>query len=280
MTKPYLSASRLNMLARCGLQYKYRYEEGIIAPPSGAMLVGKATHEAIEANLRAKMAGESCPVEEVVELAHGACRRMWAESPPVDAGEDLLVPADDAGKASDLAGTLARLHAVEVAPALDPVAVEERCVLALEGPFDVVMVKDVVERDGTVRDTKTSGRSPAKTAAETSDQLALYSAHAAAIGKPALRVVLDYLVATKQPKYVPLAARLTDLDHARVLHRVRLAGEVIRAGNFMPAASDNWCCSPARCGYWSMCPCGAAAKAPVVRAAADAVGVEVDDIGW
>ena len=47
--KPHLSASQLSMMARCPVQWEFRYAKGIKSPPGVALLVGKATHVSVEA---------------------------------------------------------------------------------------------------------------------------------------------------------------------------------------------------------------------------------------
>ena len=51
MKKPALHQSHMGTLARCAMQYFYRYIENRITPPSSTLIRGTATHKTIERNL-------------------------------------------------------------------------------------------------------------------------------------------------------------------------------------------------------------------------------------
>lgn len=120
-----------------------------------------------------------------------------------------------------------------------------------------------------VRDTKTSGKSPTKDAAEDSNQLVTYSLATLVLdNRLPDSVVLDYLVRTPARhdlKHVPRESKVTMDDinillfrFARAVHSWHVA---CKTGSFLPANADDWHCSEKFCGYWSMCP---AAKRPTL----------------
>lgn len=119
----------------------------------------------------------------------------------------------------------------------------------------------------SVRDTKTSGKSPSETSAEDSNQLVTYSFATLVLDKTIPdSVTLDYLVRTPKRhdlKYVPRSTTVNRDDINVLLFRFSRAVHAWHAacktGAFLPANPDDWHCSERFCGYWGMCP---AAKRP------------------
>ena len=161
--KPHISHSQLDMYTRCGMQYWHRYIEGIKAPPSVAMLVGSGTHEAIEADLTEKMASGNLLLDEAVaDIASDTLKRCWDAEPPLLNEEEALDGEKKTkGEAVDRAVSLAVCHHRDLAPELAPVAVEREWHVDVKGyPFELMGFIDVQEQD-SIRDTKTSKKSPA-----------------------------------------------------------------------------------------------------------------------
>lgn len=257
--KPHLSPSQLSMLAKCGMQYSFRYIDGIKSPPGVAMIVGTATHKSIEKNLKQRMVlGTFIPKEEAKETAAESFRNTWAGEEPVLTEEEKEHGKDKVkGEAVDTAVSLAELHYDRVAPGIKPIHVEREVNLELKGfPFDLKGYVDIQEPDA-IRDSKTTAKSPSSDAADKSEQLTFYSLAAKVIdGKAPATVQLDFLVKTKEPKYVPLVSTRTEADHGTFLRRVERASKVIESGAFMPAPPDSWYCSANWCGYYDRCPFG------------------------
>lgn len=261
--RPSLHASQLDMLSRCPLQYYYRYVLGEVRPPAVAMLVGTATHKSVEANLQHKIAsGDLLPLDAVQEAAKDALEARWA-------GEGVMLDDEERergvvrvkGDAVDDAVTYATLHATEVAPEVQPVAVERTFRIDLKGyPVDLVGTIDIEDVPG-LRDTKTSGKSPQEDAAAKSVQLTVYSMALQALnGKPTGRVRLDYLVKTKVPKVVSMESARDEHAYRALLDRVARAARLIESGAFYPTSPDNWVCSKRFCGWWGRCPHGASGR--------------------
>jgi len=262
--KPTIHQSQLSMLSRCGLQYQFRYMEGKVRRPGVAMVVGTATHRAVEENLEHKINfGELLSAEEVMDKASDAFDATWLGDEPELSEKELSVGKKTTkGKAKDDSIKLSRLHRVGIAPVLEPETVEEKFRLELTGrPVDLAGTIDIVEKksDGgyVVRDTKTSGKTPSADTAEQSNQLTVYSLAVEAMrGKRPDKVTLDYLVKLKTPKSVILESTRDDNDYQRLMMLVDSATRVIETGSFMPAPADAWWCGEHWCGYWNECPFG------------------------
>lgn len=131
----------------------------------------------------------------------------------------------------------------------------------------------------TVRDTKTSGKSPAGTSAEDSIQLVTYSFATLVLDKRIPdSVSLDFLVQTKKRhdlKYVPISTTVSMDEINMFLFRfsrsVHAWNVAKKTGAFLPANPDDWHCSQKFCGYWDMCP---AAKRPKTVSVQNLVQIE------
>ena len=265
--KPQLHQSDLGTFSRCQMQFMFRNgerfgigPENLIQPPGIAAAVGTATHKGVERNLTSMVcAGTPAPLGEVQEAARDALSNEW------DGGLMLLDEEAEnlnktRGDATDTAVNLATLHYCDVAPSLAPIDVEKKFVIVrADRDFDLSGQIDVVESTNVLRDTKTSGKSPAHDAA-ISPQMAMYSLnHVVETGNLPTMVALDYLVKTKTPKWVPRYAAPTNEWIKRLLDRTDRVWEIIaswREGKATPSPAnpDDWMCTKKWCGYTNKCP--------------------------
>lgn len=260
MSKPVLHQSQISMWDRCPCQYYYRYVKGIIKPPGVAIVRGQGVHASSEKDLIAKRdTGQLLSQDEVTDIARDKVVDYWAETgvrlTDDEKGEDeKKVLADTI----DAAVALAKTHHNELAPQLEPVHIERPWKLEINNfPVDLQGTIDLQEPTA-LRDLKTSGKSPVKTAAETSLQLTLYHLAATRLDKKSPETVaLDYLVTTKVPKVVTLTSTRGAPHWEQLIRRVALIHEAIQAGIFVPTLPENWVCCDRWCGYWAdECPFG------------------------
>lgn len=243
--RPHLSHSQMETYVKCPKQWEWRYVKGIKSPPGVAAVIGKATHVPIAKNLQQKLDwGIALLPEEVKDAAADAVHAAWVKEPPVRAEGD-----PDEGQAVDVTVRLAALHAEKVAPAIEPVAVEQAFVIEMPGPYDFLGIVDV-ETPTMIRDTKTSKKKPADDAATRSQQLVAYHLRATIDGRPDKTVALDYLVKGRHPSVVTLEAAPTGDDHNAFLRRFSAISHAIQSGSFPPTSPTSWACSQKWCGYW------------------------------
>jgi len=257
--KPHLSPTQLEMFVRCGMQYQYRYMEGIKKAPGIGAIRGRGVHTAVQADLTEKLAVKHLlPDEKVEELVRDATNAAWEEGVLLTDDERALGEKKLRGETVDSAVTLAGLHHKQVAPVLDPTHIERTVRVEADNyPYDLMGIIDLQE-PGRVRDLKTSSKTPPKTAADSSLQLTFYSLAAkVADGEAPKAVYLDYLVALKTPKYVELPSTRGPHEWNALLRRIEHIANAIQSGVFVPTSPDSWCCSPRYCGYWDICPFGA-----------------------
>jgi len=254
--KPYLSSSQMNMLWRCGEQYRRRYIEGERIPPGVAAVIGTGTHRSVEANLSHKMdTGELLTIEEVSAVARDGLDAAWDDGVALSEVERAKGEKKTKGEAIDQAVALSVLHHAELAPTIEPVGLEEKFVVGMNGyPFNLLGYIDIKEVAG-IRDTKTAARAPGQDEADTSEQLTVYAkGFQATEGRLPEQLVLDYLVKTKTPKVVTYTTKRTEQDLSVLEARFGQACRIIEAEMFTPTSRSNWWCSEKWCGYFDTCP--------------------------
>lgn len=256
--KPQLHLSALDMLSKCGEQFRRRYIEKEKIPPGVAAIVGTGVDRSVTRNLGSKIETKALlSLEEVEAIARDSVANEFdAGGVMLTAEERFAGAAAVKGEAVDKAIRLAGLHAKEMAPALSPTHVQRAWVLDLKGyPMDLAGTIDVQEAAATVRDTKTSGKTPSAEIAHQSDQLTMYALAVQVLdGQAPAKVVLDYLVDLKTPKAVTFESTRSKEDFAVMLRRIENGIRAIEAGVFVPARQTDWWCNEKWCGYAGTCP--------------------------
>ena len=257
------SNSSLLTLRACGERYRRRYIEKDYFPPSPRMVRGTAVHRSVRYSMLNKLETRALPsVEAVTDVAASEFESAWAQGVLLtdeEKDEDLGALR---GRAKDMAVSLSRLHRTAVAPAIEPLGVERRITvrpkdsdLVIEGTIDLVALMGGGHR---IHDTKTAEKSPTSTAAETSQQLTMYSLiDLAETGRLPEDCRLDYLVQTparKELKHVPLTTTRTHEHMAAMVSVLNVATAAVEKGVFLPAPSDWWGCSLEWCEYFRTCP--------------------------
>lgn len=258
MDKPILSISQLNMLSRCGEQYYRRYVKGHRIPPAVAMLVGRAVDKSVTENLTCKKDGFGLmTADEVKEIARDALNKEWESSDVSLSPEEIETGLKVVkGDAVDKSVRLSALHAAEKAPEIEPTHLQREVKVILDGySHDLKGYIDIQEGSKAIRDTKTSGKTPAKDVADKDDQLTMYAMMASVTdGAIPEKLILDYLVDLKTPKAESFESKRTNDDFKPMLRRVEVALIALEKGVFVPARETDWWCAPRWCGYWNSCP--------------------------
>lgn len=159
---------------------------------------------------------------------------------------------EDPGKAKDSGIGLVRLHHREVAPKIQPFWVEEPVQFAIDDiPYTGTI--DLVDDKNRIRDWKTSKRKPTQISHVL--QMTGYAlAYRHLTGDTESEVVLDYLIRTKQPQYLPIASG-GPIDGDAIVRFASIVGEVhaaISTGRFLPNGLMSNACS--WCGFKNICP--------------------------
>lgn len=257
MSRQQLHWSGIEMLSKCGEQFRRRYIEREVVPPGIALHVGTATHGSVRRNMRSKIdTGTLLDVDACEAAAADELNASWQQNGVTLLDEERSKGEKTArGEAVDKAVRLARLHRQKLAPLLQPTHVERAWTLDLTGTNYALAGQIDLQEAATIRDTKTAAKSPSSSAAETSDQLTMYALATTVLDGPGVRqVALDTLVDLKTgPKVVTLESVRTPDDYAPLLRRVQTAIVATERGVFVPARQSDWWCSERWCGYWRNC---------------------------
>ena len=188
---PYISISQINKYLACPKSYEYRYVQGIPETKSSALVVGSSFHKVIQESNRRKLeTGELLTDEEMNEIY----KEYWDKSNiDIDWKDD-----EDPATEYERGLVMAKAYMDDIGKQLEPVGFEARFDVEVEGiPFMGYI--DLIEKDGTIRDLKTSKKSPAKDMAEKSLQLTGYAyAYRELTGDRERACSLDYVVSLKR----------------------------------------------------------------------------------
>jgi len=251
----HLSVSQFTLWTKCPRQHFYRYGEGIIEPPSGAVVIGNCTHSALEyGNRRRAISGKMEPWDTLADVFSSQFKAtapdaIWEEVKPKTARERGL-------------GAL-RLYHESVAPAIQPAGpefVERKIEVAFSPRVSVALVLDIVDTTGRVIDYKTTNKRPTELGQDTKFQLWTYRAALGIVApeRPLTAVAAHYLIGSESPDFRELTADAPSAGElgwlVRALETTRAAMEyAYQSGDFPPAPPVAWWCSPRWCGYWERC---------------------------
>jgi hypothetical protein len=306
MKKQSISPWKMNTFGKCGEQYRLLMIERhpFVAKHFFARgnAVGETAGTAHNRQIRRKKESsdplpitlkEACPsAEEAKDLAADVYAREIenAESDfildPKDEEAGLTIEQVE-GREKDNAIGMAAHYVEEVAPTINPIAVERRIAVDLKGtPWRLSGVPDIVEEQtpevvnpvqvtktkelitptgeeiGTtlriIRDTKTKVKAPSATEADTSDQLSFYALlDKLDTGKVPDAMVLDHVVRTpggKKTKPKVYTKRQyttrTDDDLRNLYRKLNVVTEAIEKEVYLPAPQGSWWCSKRMCQFW------------------------------
>jgi len=265
MEKPQLHISMIDMLARCGIQFQRRYgarfgvwDEEEIIPPGVALAIGISVHKGVQSNLEYKIDKDQLlTAEQIKDITRDEFQKVWDGGMLLTEEESININ-NTRDSNIDLSIKLVLLHNNELAPSLNPIAVENWFVIELKDyPYNLSGKIDIIEKD-CIRDTKTSGKSPTADVGK-STQMATYSiARKVATGEFPKKIFLDYLIKTKTPKLVTVESKPDPLWIKPLYRRIERTIEIIQSikkGNqaFMPADPNSWICCEKWCGYAKSC---------------------------
>jgi hypothetical protein len=276
-----LHVTSLNTMAHCGEKFRRRYIEGHIIPPGVAMVVGKSIDQSVTANMVEKIrTGAMLTRSDVEDIAVESFKAEWSQGIALSDDEMKLgeIAVRDEGMAKAL--RLSKLHLTDIAPGIEPSAVQVSFSLNLGAfleangvtgiPLDLVGSVDIMEEyteqtnagevhHAAIRDTKSAKITPGKSVADESDQLSGYATHylfnakALDVAQSRIDVALDYLIDNKTPKALTLRSYRDTSDAISFLNRVTATAKALKAGVFVPAQSTDPMCSAKYCGYHSTC---------------------------
>ncbi len=250
-----ITQSMLGMFLRCPHQFERRYLQGEIIPPGIAARRGSATHKAAQLNHEQKLhTQEDLPVGDLQDAARDHYVRLVKD-------EGVFIPKDQIAekesllaKGLDAAIRLTKLYRESLAPAIQPLLVEEK--LTMDAGLDLPLqgTIDVFTADNWLPDLKTADKSKGPKEADYSLQLTFYAGLVAhQTGEWPEKISLEILVNNKEPKLQSLRTTRGPEDWANLLLRINLMLAQVQTGLFPPCDPGAWICSPQWCGYFWTC---------------------------
>lgn len=252
--------STLNMALRCGEQFRRRYLDGEIVPPSIAAGRGTGVHNASEVNLKNKVkTKEDLPLSDLQDAARDGYVKAFKDGvylprEDISAKETLL----NQGLNDSIRCT--RVYRNEVAPSIHPIAIEEPFSIDIGLELPLVGRMDYQE-EPIVGDLKTTTTKWQDGRIEKEIQVPLYSfAHEQQRGvRP--KFIYHVLIARSNKQgeptseeYQPIDYTCTDSDYRALFAKIKMFMQMLKSGTFPPANPTSWWCSPRWCGYFSTCP--------------------------
>lgn len=238
---PLLSPTQVRCFMDCHARWWFKYHLKHPDPPNGNLALGRAVHWALTQNFAQKAETyEDLPYSGVAALF----RQAWAlERDQAEFRDD-----EDPSQLAHLGEALVMKYLDEVAPAIEPDAVE----LRVEGEIGGVKVQgfiDVLDVEGRIIDIKTAKASPSGVEPMHRFQVATYrQLTPAASGKGRI----DTLVKTKTPKIVLQSFEVTDNDVRATQTIYARARQAMQSEFYMPNRQSMFC-SRRCCAYWRDC---------------------------
>lgn len=236
-----LSPTQVRCFMDCQARWWFKYGLKLPDPQNGRFALGKAVHAALTENFAEKIeTREDLPVIGVRALF----REAWA----VQCQETEFSDDEDPAELASCGEALVWKYMDEVAPRIDPAAVEIR----VAGEIGGVTVQgwiDLIDTEGCIIEIKTASRRPATIAPDHKFQLATYAQLTPGANG---RARIDTLVKTKIPAIVTHSFTPGDSDYAATRKLYALAQQSMRQEVYMPnRLSLN--CSRRNCSYWRCC---------------------------
>jgi len=169
----HLSASSLRLLKVCPEAWRRRYIKHEKERPGEALTVGSATHAAVGFNQIEKIkTGEDLPVSTVVEYFHD---KAWPEAVEDDGGVEEIRWDKKPEEVRRDGERMTQAYQGEVSPRIQPLAVEQKISLSVEGvPVPIIGYLDFVEERDVI-DLKTGKQVSRKPDANWRFQATIYS---------------------------------------------------------------------------------------------------------
>jgi len=252
--------SSLNMALRCGEQFRRRYIEGEIIPPSIAAARGTGVHGANEVNLRHKVKkGSDLPLDDLKDAARDKYVKTIS-------GGIYLAKEDRPSKAKllneGLNDTLrcTKVYGEEVAPNIHPVAIEEPFEIDVGLELPLAGQMDYQEKP-IVGDLKTTSKKWQEGRIRKEIQPILYSFVHEKTRQVRPEFIYHILIARRNKEGIPTSEELqtqsitpSNGDYEALLSKLEMFIKMLKAGVFVPANPTSWWCDPKWCGYWETCP--------------------------
>lgn len=241
--KVLLRPSQINCYLQCSAKYMFQYVDKVKTGKSLALAFGSAVHKSIETNYTQKIESKTdLPVDEVVQTFADSFEE---ETKEVDRVEIISDPTS-----KDIGVGLVKKYHYEIAPTLQPKAVEQKVEATFQGyDFGITGTMDLLTTNKRIFDHKTASKKNSTPPDSHVRQGSFYELLAHAAGEEVEEVNFTYLVKTKSPQVYNETIQ-TDTKHALMM--AQHVGNAADKGVFIPMR-DSFLCTKRFCSYWNEC---------------------------
>lgn len=241
MILDHVSHSQFNMWDRCPRQWEFRYVMGLKIPPSGALIIGRSYHKALEVNFKQKVNSYvDLPVDDCLDAYSGEWENSIKE-------EERIEWEGRPGVLKDQGIELVTEYMSTTAFVVQPIRVEEYIVSEVAG-VKFVLVLDTQDINKIVIDHKTSNRAYTQDSIDTDPQA---SATAFALNRPI--VYYNHVaIKTLRPRIQAIRTLRTRAHIDWWLEKAVQIVSQMRSG-IAPPREGGWWCSEKYCGFWQLC---------------------------
>jgi len=264
-----LSGSSVNTYLRCGKQWEYAYVLQLRRPPSIKQGLGIVAHEAVALNYEQKiLTFQNLPEEEVVQKFVDEWNVIEVDIGDVvnvegideRTGKKTKTRKETKAQAYDSGIKAVMKHHEEVGSLVQPVWVERQINFKLNDEIDWTGTFDLADNYGRVRDNKFVSRKPQDAGPYLVPMIGYALGYRQISEDPETEIVLDNIVRTQEPYYLPLASGGPVTDEA-IRQFAAIVTDVRRgidAGVFNYNGLQSHACG--WCGYADICPAYKAAN--------------------
>ena len=253
----HVSATQLNMFARCQAGWMFSYVHNIKGKPSGAMTRGTCVHKGISHNMIQKVESRvDLPVADVLDHYDATFTEL---------SYDTSWKKDEKpGKEKDAGYRVLGHYQKTIAPETYPADVEQSFKMFInwtenggedneeQKSVEFRGILDLADVKGNLVEIKTTGQTPKRPRGADGLQLTGYYLGKEALEGKSYSPWLDYLVTTKDPKILSFPIRIEEPQKKFFLDNVPRIVKAMELENYYPARGSMYC-SPTGCYYWDMC---------------------------
>jgi hypothetical protein len=255
----YLSPTQLSMFFGCAAAYYQRYILGRKIPPGIALVMGSGLDAAANVNFTQKQATRiDLPISDFEDAAA-------TEFDERVKNEGLLLTKEEASRSSLLIGEskdksveLARKLCTDVAPRIQPIAVQAKVCFERDAVKDVAFegFVDVVDESHDVIDVKSSKNKWQEDKASSEEQPTFYLKGAReTLGTQSEKFTYHIITKGKTPQHQVVDTTRDESDLVSLDNRANVLVTMRKAGLFPPTDPGSWRCGPMWCGYYlAGCP--------------------------
>lgn len=270
LPRGYLSASAIGMMLRCPKQFEFRYIHDIIAPPSAAIVLGKAAHSTFEDYYQDVINSKPRVAPDVV--ADISVAMLDSE---IDSSDFKLDGKEYDAAVYDIRG-LTSAYVEHIGAHIQPISTEEQFSFKTQHGIEVLGFLDLKHEVGVdtllnkaivgIADYKVTTKKWNLQKLTNSLQFNIYT-----LATGITDIQIHNLVKGGTVKVLPKKGEVEDgvidvtnkhrilqtkFDGSENQHFEGLIYQVARlitAGVFCPCDPESWCCNADWCGYWRLC---------------------------